>query len=220
RRRGHLLPGVRSGVCSFVATKLQTTDLTPYHARVHVWRERLGRWLTPVARRCPLSPNAITVIALLLNLAAAALLYFRVVWIAIVIVAIAGLCDAFDGVVARVQDRATRFGDFLDHVADRIGDSALAAGWMLGAGVRSELAIAAIIVVMLNGDIGTQIEATYGQRNYESVGRGEFVLALIAFPILTSLFPIANWLTAILIVFAAVGIVQRLALASRLEEPR
>ena len=119
--------------------------------------------------------------------------------------------------VARVQNRVTRFGDFLDHVADRLSDSALAAGWMLGSGVRKELTVAGIIVVMLNGYVGTQIEATYGQRNYESVGRGEFVLALIAFPILSATFPIANWLAALLIVFALLGIAQRVALASRLE---
>ncbi len=187
---------------------------------MHPWRDRLARWLTPVARRCPLSPNAVTLLALLLNLVAAGLLYFRQVWIAILFIALGGLCDALDGLVARVQQRETRLGDFLDHVSDRVSDAALAAGWMLGSRVREELTVAALAVVMLNGYVGTQIEATYGERNYESVGRGEFVLALIAFPILSSLFPIADWLTLLLIVFAIVGIAQRIALARRLERAR
>jgi len=114
----------------------------------------------------------------------------------------------------------TRFGDFLDHAADRVSDSALAAGWMIGSGVRQELTIVATILVMLNGYIGTQIEATYHERNYESVGRGEFVLALIAFPILTSFLDIAEWLTGLLIAFALLGIAQRIALARRLERSR
>ena len=40
---------------------------------------------------------------------------------------------------------------------------------------------------MLNGYVGTQIEATFGERSYEGVGRGEFVLALIVFPIVSSI---------------------------------
>ena len=190
---------------------------------MHVWRERLARWFTPVARACPLSPNAITAIALLLNLAAAALLYFRYFLIAILFVAIGGLCDAFDGIVARAQNKATRFGDFLDHVVDRVSDSAIPAGWMIGSSVREELTIVAIIAVMLNGYVGTQIEATFGARSYEGVGRGEFVLALIVFPIVSHIVfanglsvAILEWLTVALIAFALLGIVQRLVRAARM----
>lgn len=197
---------------------------------MHPWRERLARWLTPLAVRCPLSPNAVTLVALALNLAAATLLYFRYFLLAIVLIAIGGFCDALDGLVARLQQKSTRLGDFLDHVADRVSDSALAAGWMIGSGVRQELTVAAIIGVMLNGYVGTQIEATYSRRNYETVGRGEFVLALIVFPIISSILAtngwtrlqaaqltIAEWLTVLLIAFALLGIVQRVVLAARLE---
>ncbi len=200
---------------------------------MHPWRERLSRWFTPLARRCPLSPNAVSFIALALNLVAAALLFTRWFLVAIVFIAIGGLCDALDGLVARVQQKATRFGDFLDHVLDRISDSALAAGWMIGSGVRQELTAGALIAIMLNGYIGTQIEASYGQRNYESVGRGEFVLALIVFPIVSfilqsngwaelrfAMLTIADWLTVLLVLFALLGIAQRMALASRLERSR
>ena len=184
---------------------------------MHGWRERLARWLTPVARRYPFSPNTVTIAALVLNLVAAALLYYRRFFVAVPFIATGGICDALDGLVARAQQRETRFGDFLDHVADRISDSALTAGWMLGSGVREELTLAAVIVVLLNGYVGTQIEATYRQRNYESIGRGEFVLALIAFPIITSIVNIADWLAIALIAFALLGIGQRIVLASRLE---
>jgi archaetidylinositol phosphate synthase len=200
---------------------------------MHPWRERLSRWLQPIARRCPLSPNAISVIALLLNLTAAGLLYGRWFAVAIVFIIIGGLCDAFDGIVAREQQKATRFGDFLDHVLDRVSDSALAAGWMTGSGVRLELTIVALILIMLNGYIGTQIEASYGQRNYDSVGRGEFVLALIIFPIVSFILltngwtshqfaglTVADWMTILLILFAILGVGQRMMLASRLERSR
>lgn len=189
---------------------------------MHVWRDRLARWLGPIARSCPLSPNAITCIALLLNLVAAWLLYSRHFLLAILFIAIGGLCDALDGIVARVQNKATRFGDFLDHVVDRVSDTAIAAGWLLGSGVREELTIIAIVVVMLNGYVGTQVEATFGQRSYEGVGRGEFVLALIVFPVVSdvvfanALSPaILEWLAILLIAFGLLGIVQRVIRASR-----
>jgi len=91
----------------------------------------------------------------------------------------------------------------------------------------------AMIVVMLNGYVGTQIEASFGHRSYEGVGRGEFVLALIVFPIVSYIllqygllttrfgaFTIPGWLTIAMTAFALLGIAQRLARAARLEEPR
>lgn len=192
---------------------------------MNVWRDRLGRWLSPLAQRCPLSPNAITVIALILNVAAAYLLYQRFFLIAMAVVVIAGLADAFDGIVARAQNKSSRFGDFLDHVSDRISDTLLITGWLLGNGVWVPLTIAVIIAVMLNGYIGTQIEATWGTRSYDSMGRGEFVLALVIFPIVSHILfangwttmHIQDWMTALLLAFALLGIGQRLALAARME---
>jgi archaetidylinositol phosphate synthase len=197
---------------------------------MHPWRDRLSRWFSPLARGCPLSPNTITILALLLNVAAAALLVRRWFPMAIILIVFAGLGDAFDGIVARVQGKETRFGDFLDHFADRVSDTLLTAGWAVGSGVRESLVVAAVIVTMLNGYVGTQIEATFRERNYESIGRGEFVLALIIFPLVSYILfrngwdstrvdglTIAEWLAVVLIAFAILAIGQRLALARRLE---
>lgn len=197
---------------------------------MHPWRDRLSRWFSPLARGCPLSPNTITILALLLNVAAAALLVRRWFPMAIILIVFAGLADAFDGIVARVQGKETRFGDFLDHFADRVSDTLLTAGWAVGSGVRESLVVAAVIVTMLNGYVGTQIEATFRERNYESIGRGEFVLALIIYPLVSYILfrngwdsmgggglTIAEWLAVVLIAFAILAIGQRLALARRLE---
>lgn len=197
---------------------------------MHLWRDRLHRWFAPLARRSPLSPNAITIIALLLNVIAAWLLYERRFLIALVLIAIGGLADAFDGIVARVQEKSSRYGDFLDHFCDRVSDLLIVIGWLLGNGVRVEIAMAVVLVVMLNGYIGTQIEATWHERNYDSVGRGEFVLALIVYPIVSSILfdngwattlhaglRIAEWMSLVLLAFAILGIVQRFAVASRLD---
>jgi len=202
---------------------------------VNVWRDRLNRWLLPVARRTPLSPSAITVLALAINLGAAACLAMGgrrppLFLVAIGLIAVGGLADALDGIVARAKNQSSHFGDFLDHAADRVSDTAIAACWLYGSGVREWLVIAAIILVMLNGYLGTQIEATWRERSYDAVGRGEFVLALIVFPIVSYIvftngwaslrfanFTIAEWLALLLAAFALLGIVQRLAMARRLE---
>ena len=196
---------------------------------MHVWRDRLYRWFAPAARRCPLSPNAITILALLLNAFAAWLLYERRFLLSLTFIAIGGLADAFDGIVARAQNKSSRYGDFLDHFCDRVSDLLLVIGWLLGNRVRIEIAMAVALVVMLNGYIGTQIEATWRERNYDSVGRGEFVLALIVFPIVSHILGdngwdaitlaslrIVEWMSLLLFAFAILGIVQRFVLASRL----
>src|SRR2546428_9518643 len=113
---------------------------------MHPWRERLSRWFTPVARRLPLSPNTITAIALLFNLAAATLLLLgtrqpALFLIAMVLIAIGGFADALDGVVARLQQKETRFGDFLDHICDRISDAAPAACWMIRNRLRQTVVV-------------------------------------------------------------------------------
>jgi phosphatidylglycerophosphate synthase len=200
---------------------------------MHVWRARLERWFTPLARLCPFSPNAITLGALAMNLAAAGCLYAGArhperFLVAIPIVIVAGLADAFDGIVARVQQKTSSFGDFLDHFADRVSDLALLAGWLAGNGVRLPVTLLALICVMLNGYVGTQYEATWHERNYDSVGRGEFVLALIVFPVVSFLLrttdssgmrfaslTIAEWMALLMTLFAVLGIGQRLALAAR-----
>ena len=202
---------------------------------MHPWRERLARWFTPLARDFPLSPNAITLFALVLNLAAASMFLLGTrdpgpFLIALPLIAVAGFADAIDGLVARLQQKESRFGDFLDHVCDRISDTSLAACWMIGNRVGEPLIVVGVIAIMLNGYIGTQMEATFGQRNYDSVGRGEFLLAIIVFPIVSFILGsngwselrfgglrIAEWLSLALIAFALLGIVQRIAVARRME---
>ncbi len=202
---------------------------------VNVWRDRLNRWLLPAARRIPLSPNAITLLALAINLGGAFCLAMggrrpSLFLVAIVLIAIGGLADALDGIVARAKNLSSRFGDFLDHAADRVSDTAVAACWLYGSGVAEGLTITTIILVMLNGYLGTQIEATWRERSYEAVGRGEFVLALIVFPIVSYIvftngwaslrfgdFTIPEWLALLMVTFALLGIEQRLNMARHLE---
>jgi archaetidylinositol phosphate synthase len=197
---------------------------------MHVWRDRLQRWFAPFAKACPLSPNAITLLALAINIAAAVLLYRRQFLVAMLLLVIGGFADAFDGIVARVQGKTSKYGDFLDHFADRVSDVLLLTGWLLGNNVRIEIALAAVIGILLNGYLGTQIEATWHERNYDTVGRAEFVLALVIFPIVSHILftngweavapgglLIAEWMVLALLAGAVGGVAQRLKLAKSFE---
>ncbi|MGA7615618.1 MAG: CDP-alcohol phosphatidyltransferase family protein [Thermoanaerobaculia bacterium] len=201
---------------------------------MQIWRDRLGRWLRPLARRSPLSPNAITVVALLLNLAAAVTLAMGLIHpvlflVSIPLTGVGGLCDALDGAVARERNLRTDFGDFLDHLFDRISDASLTVGWIVGTAVRPSIGAAAVVGVMLNGYIGTQIEATWGRRSYEGTGRGEFIVALLVYPVTAYLLArngasqmrwltltVPEWLTAAMALLAFLGIGQRFREASLL----
>lgn len=157
---------------------------------MHPWRARLDRWFGGLARRSPLSPNQITLIALALNLFAAALLAFAgenpaLFLIAPLIIAAGGLLDALDGLVARHRGMTSRLGDFVDHFADRVSDLALFAGWSLGSGVQAWIALVTLSLIALTGYTGTQIEASFGSRSYAGPGRGEYVLIVVALPLVT-----------------------------------
>jgi archaetidylinositol phosphate synthase len=152
-------------------------------------RSRAGALLEPLGRISPLSPDAITGLALVFNLAAAASLalasHARGLWlVAILLAGIGGLLDLLDGVVARAQNRMTRWGDFLDHFCDRVSDLSLMAGWILGAAIHPLIGIPTLAAVMLNGYAGTQVEATFRTREYATVGRGQYYAAILILPLL------------------------------------
>ncbi len=196
-------------------------------------RERAGSVLGPLARRTPLSPNALTAIALVLNLGAAVALASAARWhdaflLAVGLASVGGILDLLDGLVAREKGLVSRWGDFLDHFADRVSDAALFAGWILGARVSPAIGLVSIIAILLNGYAGTQMEASFGAREYRSTGRGEFFVAVLGFPLIAWFggarlaavraggLTVFEILTLLVALGALAGVGQRLAEAKRL----
>ncbi len=82
----------------------------------------------PVVRRLavtPLTPNMITWLGLLINVAAAVLIATGHAFAAGFVVLAAGLCDTLDGALARLTGRVSRFGAVLDATLDRLSEAAL-----------------------------------------------------------------------------------------------
>lgn len=82
----------------------------------------LDRPLSIIARRVPLSPNAVTIIGFFITGIAAVSIPFNLLLGGFLII-LGGLFDTLDGVMARVTNRSTKFGAFLDSTLDRYSDS-------------------------------------------------------------------------------------------------
>ena len=105
--------------------------------------------LEKFAKRIPVHPNVITIVGFLLTAFASAVLVAHVRLGGGLVLA-AGFFDVLDGVVARVNDKKSAFGAFLDSVLDRYSDAfiLLAVGWNLyGSGQPSGLILSLLTLV-------------------------------------------------------------------------
>ncbi len=107
-------------------------------------RESLARYITrPVVRvlaKTGITPNAITVIGLLLSVGATALIITGHLVVAGILVLVSGLFDILDGALARQTNQTTRFGAIFDSTIDRIMESLLLLGLLVVFARESSLA--------------------------------------------------------------------------------
>ncbi|MCZ7402229.1 MAG: CDP-alcohol phosphatidyltransferase family protein [Candidatus Methanoperedens sp.] len=96
-------------------------------------KESIQDALNPFARRITeINPNTLTLVGLALSLISA--FFFakqQLVWAGGFLLA-SGFFDALDGLVARANNRTTKYGGFLDSVCDRFADAAVIIGAMYG----------------------------------------------------------------------------------------
>jgi soluble lytic murein transglycosylase len=92
--------------------------ISRYRETARVWSEPIGRGLF----RLRLRPNHLTLIGLGISLVAAAAFVTGHLRAGGALLVLAGLCDFFDGALARASGKVTPFGAFLDSVIDRYSD--------------------------------------------------------------------------------------------------
>jgi len=100
-----------------------------------------------------ITPNILTFMGFVINLVAAYLFaygYFR--WAACVII-FAGLFDMLDGRVARISNRVTPFGGFLDSVLDRYSDLSLLIGLLVFYGRINRFWYVTLVAVGMIGSV-------------------------------------------------------------------
>ncbi len=86
---------------------------------------RLFNPVTAVLSRTSISPNLLTVLGLAFTLATAPLVWYGHFVPAAIIFAAGSLFDMLDGAVARLSERVTPLGAFIDSTFDRIGEGAV-----------------------------------------------------------------------------------------------
>jgi CDP-diacylglycerol--glycerol-3-phosphate 3-phosphatidyltransferase len=92
---------------------------------------RLGDPLARALLRAHVRPNHLTVVGLGVSVVAAAGIAQGRLRVAALLLAVAGLCDFFDGSLARLTNRVSAFGAFLDSVVDRYSDLIVLLGVVL-----------------------------------------------------------------------------------------
>jgi len=150
---------------------------------------------------------------------------------AAVLMAVSGLADAVDGIVAREAGRASRFGDFLDHFFDRLVEVAILGGLAVAPGATTWLGMAVLLLVLLNSYLGTQIHASFGSRDYTGLGKAQLFVGLVVMAVFLAWRPdaalaaLGGTVSAVDLFLVAAGtmtvvaMTQRLVLAWRLDRP-
>jgi archaetidylinositol phosphate synthase len=96
-------------------------------------KETIQDALSPLAQRITkINPNTLTLLGLALSLISA--FFFakkELIWAGGFLL-VSGFFDALDGLVARANNRTTKYGGFLDSVCDRFADAAVIIGMMYG----------------------------------------------------------------------------------------
>ncbi|SDT32776.1 CDP-diacylglycerol--glycerol-3-phosphate 3-phosphatidyltransferase [Pseudarthrobacter equi] len=124
----------------------------------------LARWLL----RLGVSPDAVTVIGTA-GVALGALVFYplgQLFWGTVFITAFI-FSDVLDGIMARMQDVKSRWGNFLDSTLDRVADGALFAGlavWFFTGGQNTAIAVAAMVCLVLG------MVVSYARAKAESLG--------------------------------------------------
>jgi CDP-diacylglycerol---glycerol-3-phosphate 3-phosphatidyltransferase len=192
------------------------------------FRAYWARLMAPVARlllRLGVSPDAVT-FAGTLGVSAGALIFFPrgELAVGVVVVTVFVFSDMVDGQMARLSDRTSSWGAFLDSTLDRIGDAAVFAGlvlWFAGGGDALWLAALALYCLVM-GNL-----TSYARARAESLGMqakggiaeraDRLVLILVAtfFADALDFLPLLVAALVLLAVASTVTVVQRMVVVRR-----
>lgn len=169
---------------------------------IHEWGAVLFSPLARFLARRNVSPNMVTILGCLISIVGAVFVASGHRWAAAAAIAVGGLFDGLDGLVARLSQRTSRFGGFLDSVLDRWSDSALFVGlliWYSGA----EMRMAEILCILA---LASSLLVSYTRARAEGIGassgrglftRFERISALLAGLVLDKV-TLALWIIVVL----------------------
>ena len=124
----------------------------------------LARWLLKIG----ISPDAVTVIGTA-GVVVGALVFYPLgqLWWGTLFITAFIFSDVLDGIMARMREVGSRWGNFLDSTLDRSADGALFAGvavWFFTGGANVPVAVAAVVCLVLG------MVVSYARAKAESLG--------------------------------------------------
>ncbi len=188
-------------------------------------RKNIDPILSIIAKRfSKINPNVLTWISLVFAFVAGLFFYFSspelelvnyYLYGAVLFVFLNGLFDAIDGKVAKLTNKESKIGDFLDHALDRYADVFIVGGLALSSWcIHPSIGLLAIVGMLLTSYMGTQAQAIGHKRDYSGLlGRSDRLALLMITPLVQHIllhygtqmpfgFSLLEW---VLIYFAIVG---------------
>lgn len=158
------------------------------------YRDTADKILVPIAKRMSnINPDLISWLAFIFAVLSGASYFFSttfLVFLGGIFLILNSLFDALDGKIAKLTDKASLRGDFLDHTIDRYADIFIIGGIVLGSLCRLWIGFFAVLGVLMTSYMGTQAHAVGVSRNYGGIaGRADrlalLILTTIVFVILS-----------------------------------
>lgn len=152
------------------------------------YRGTADPYLLPLARKLSnVEPNTLTWIAFLFALLAGLFFYMSNIWLLLVAsfcIFLNALFDALDGKIAKITHKASKRGDFLDHVLDRYADVIIIGGIMFSVYCHWFIGLLAMLGVIFASYMGTQAQALGCERDYGGIlGRADRLVILTIVPL-------------------------------------
>lgn len=196
-------------------------------------RERTRRLTDPIGRAVAatgLSPNALTLLQLVLTLPAAWLLWKAPLWIGGIAMLVAASLDFVDGTVARVTGKTTKVGGYLDSMVDRFVDVLLllplllryddTAWWAVGSVFLFAMTVTSFARARLFQDMAPPPASTWRRDILERPDRYLLLIpAVIAQGVLDEAgvrIALLFWALALLAALSLATVLQRMRTAMRL----
>lgn len=167
--------------------------------------------IVTILSKSRLTPDALTWLGLITNIAAAVAIAYDHLIVGGVLVLISGLFDILDGALARFTNNTTRFGALLDSTFDRLAEAALFIGLLVLYVGKGDIILITLLFLAMVGSFLT----SYVRARAEGLGlecqsglftRVERVIILVL-GLLFNQIPIA---VAILVVLSFVTVGQRI----------
>jgi len=178
---------------------------------------RITNPIVMILSKSGITPNALTIINLALNIAAAYVIATGHFLLGGVLVLVSGLFDLLDGALARFTKQTTKFGAILDSTVDRISEAATLCGLLIwyipqeGASLKIVLIFVVLIGSFLVSYIRARAEGLGWQCQVGLFTRAERVIVLAIGLLINRIFIHSIFVVlCVLAVFVFITVVQRL----------